>query len=66
MWAIAQTSPMNHVFEGMRAVVINGEAPVWRIVVATAENALYLTLTAALVTRTFRSALERGALPKLR
>jgi hypothetical protein len=39
---------------------------VWRIVVATAENALYLTLTATLVTRTFRSALERGALPKLR
>jgi ABC-2 type transport system permease protein len=66
VWAIAQTSPMNHVFEGMRAVVINGEAPVWRIVVATAENALYLTLTATLVTRTFRSALERGALPKLR
>ena len=64
--ALAQASPMNHVFEGMRAIVIAGDAPVWRLVVATVENVAYLALTAALVARTFRSALDRGALPKLR
>ena len=64
--AIAQASPMNHVFEGMRAVVTNGAMPIGRLVAATAENLLYLGLTAALVARTFRGALDRGALPKLR
>ncbi len=64
--ALAQASPMNHVFEGMRAVVTHGGVPVGRLVVATLENLVYLALTAALVARTFRSALDRGALPKLR
>jgi ABC-2 type transport system permease protein len=64
--AIAQASPMNHVFEGMRAVVTNGAMPIGRLVAATSENLLYLGLTAALVARTFRGALDRGALPKLR
>jgi ABC-type polysaccharide/polyol phosphate export permease len=64
--ALAQVSPMNHVFEGMRGVVIAGDPPVWRLVVATGENVLYLALTAALVARTFRGALDRGSLPKLR
>jgi ABC-2 type transport system permease protein len=63
---IAQGSPMNHVFEGMRAVVTTGEMPLWRLAAATAENLIYLGLTAALVARTFRGALDRGALPKLR
>lgn len=63
---IAQASPMNHVFEGMRAVVTSGAMPIGRLVAATAENLLYLGLTAALVARTFRGALDRGALPKLR
>jgi ABC-2 type transport system permease protein len=63
---IAQGSPMNHVFEGMRAVVTTGEMPLWRLAAATAENLVYLALTAALVARTFRGALDRGALPKLR
>jgi hypothetical protein len=40
--------------------------PIGRLVAATAENLLYLGLTAALVARTFRGALDRGALPKLR
>ena len=66
VWIMAQASPMNHVFEGMRAVVATGHMPLWRLTVATAENLGYLALTAALVSRTFRNALDRGALPKLR
>jgi ABC-2 type transport system permease protein len=66
MQTIAQASPMNHVFEGMRAVVTRGEMPLDRLVLASVENVLYLALTAAVVGRTFRGALERGALPKLR
>jgi ABC-2 type transport system permease protein len=62
----AQASPMNHVFEGMRAVITTGTMPVWRLAAATAENLVYLALTAALVARVFRNALDRGALPKLR
>jgi ABC-2 type transport system permease protein len=66
MQTIAQASPMNHVFEGMRAVVTQGEMPLRRLVLASVENVVYLMLTAAIVARTFRGALERGALPKLR
>ena len=62
----AQASPMNHVFEGMRAVVTTGAMPLWRLAAATVENLVYLALTAALVARVFRNALDRGALPKLR
>jgi ABC-2 type transport system permease protein len=62
----AQASPMNHVFEGMRAVITTGTMPLWRLGAATALNLVYLTLTAALVARVFRNALDRGALPKLR
>jgi ABC-2 type transport system permease protein len=62
----AQASPMNHVFEGMRAVITTGTMPLWRLAAATAENLVYLALTAALVARVFRNALDRGALPKLR
>ena len=62
----AQASPMNHVFEGMRAVITTGAMPLWRLAAATVENLVYLALTAALVARVFRNALDRGALPKLR
>jgi ABC-2 type transport system permease protein len=64
--AIAQASPMNHVFEGMRSVVATGTMPLSRLLLATAENVVYLGLTAALVAHVFRSALDRGSLPKLR
>jgi ABC-2 type transport system permease protein len=66
VWLAAQASPMNHVFEGMRAVITTGAMPLWRLAAATAENLVYLALTAALVARVFRNALDRGALPKLR
>lgn len=64
--ALALASPMNHVFEGMRAVIATGRAPLWRLGAATVENVVYLALAAALVSRVFGSALERGSLPKLR
>ena len=54
VWLAAQASPMNHVFEGMRAVVTTGTMPLWRLGAAT------------VVARVFRNALDRGALPKLR
>jgi ABC-2 type transport system permease protein len=66
MRAIAQASPMNHVFEGMRGVVSAGEIPLGRLATATIENLVYLLLTTAIVARTFRGALDRGALPRLR
>jgi ABC-2 type transport system permease protein len=64
--AIARAIPLTHVFEGMRAVVLGGTLPPARLAAATAENVLFLALAAALVAVTFRGALERGALPKLR
>ncbi len=66
VWVMAQASPMNHVFEGMRAVVTTGSVPLWRLGAATLENIVYLALTAALVARTFAGAMDRGSLPKLR
>ena len=45
---------------------MNRDQPLWRLGAATALNLLYLALTAALVARVFRHALDRGALPKLR
>jgi ABC-2 type transport system permease protein len=63
---LAQASPMNHVFEGMRSVVIDGVFPLGRAAAAVTLNVAYLALAAWLVARTFAHALERGALPKLR
>lgn len=63
--AIARAVPANHVFEGMRAVLIEHRMAWDRLWIATAENALYLALAAALVAFTFRVALRRGLLPKL-
>jgi len=58
--------PANHVFEGMRTVVIDGRLPWARLVLATVENAVYLALAAALVAWVLRLALVRGLLPKVR
>ncbi len=63
---VAGALPLSHVFEGMRAVIATGVLPPAQLAVATAENVVYLALAAALVTRNFRRALERGSLPKLR
>ena len=64
--AVAQAMPANHVFEGMRAVVVEGRFAADRILLATAENLVYLLLATALVAWVFRIALTRGLLPKVR
>jgi ABC-2 type transport system permease protein len=63
---VARAIPATHVFEGMRAVIIDGRLPWGRVAVATAENVVYLGLATALVAWTFRVALTRGLLAKLR
>jgi ABC-2 type transport system permease protein len=64
--SIAQAIPANHVFEGMRGVLLDGRLDWGRVALATAENVLYLTLAAALVAWVFGIALRRGLLPKVR
>jgi ABC-2 type transport system permease protein len=64
--AVAQAIPANHVFEGMRAVLLEGRMDWGRAAIATLENALYLVLAGALLAATFGLALRRGLLPKVR
>jgi ABC-2 type transport system permease protein len=64
--AVAQAVPANHVFEGMRAVVVEGRVAWDRLALATGLNLLYLAGAAGLVAATFRVALRRGLLPKVR
>ncbi|HJQ97198.1 MAG TPA: hypothetical protein VJ826_02735, partial [Candidatus Polarisedimenticolaceae bacterium] len=64
--AVARAIPANHVFEGMRAVLIEKRMAWDRVAIATVENAVYLLLATALVAWTFRVALTRGLLPKVR
>jgi len=64
--AVARAIPATHVFEGMRGVVIEGRLAWGRVALATAENVVYLALATALVAWTFRVALTRGLLAKLR
>jgi ABC-2 type transport system permease protein len=64
--AIAQLVPANHVFEGMRAVVIEGRFDAERLLLATGLNMVYLVGAAALVGWVFRVALRRGLLPKVK
>ena len=64
--AVARAIPATHVFEGMRAVVLEGRFAWDRVAMATVENAVYLTLATALVAWVFRIALLRGLLAKLR
>jgi ABC-2 type transport system permease protein len=64
--AIAQANPANHVFEGMRAVLLEARFPFDRLALALGLNLVYLAGAATLVTLVFRVALRRGLLPKLR
>jgi ABC-2 type transport system permease protein len=64
--ATAGALPATHVFEGMRAVLLEGRMPWHHLGLAIALNLLYLALAAALVARVLRIALERGLLPKVR
>jgi ABC-2 type transport system permease protein len=63
---VADAIPLTHVFEGMRTVVATGAFPAGRLAIATAANVVYLAAAAGLVALTFRGALDRGSLPKLR
>lgn len=64
--AIAGAMPATHVFEGMRAVLLDGVMPWTRLAWATALNLVYLALAAALLAWVLRVALDRGLLPKIR
>jgi len=63
---IAAAIPANHVFEGMRTVVMAGRMDWARLAWATTLNLLYLGLAAAGTAWVFRVALRRGLLPKVR
>jgi ABC-2 type transport system permease protein len=64
--ALAGTLPSTHVFEGMRAVLLEQRVPWDRLAWATGLNLLYLGLAAGLVAWVLRVALDRGLLPKIR
>jgi ABC-2 type transport system permease protein len=59
---IALILPSAHVFEGMRAVVLNGEIRWDHLAAAFALNAIWLGSAALLFARQFRQARLRGAL----
>ena len=63
--AVAQAVPANHVFEGMRALLLEGRFAADRLILATALNLLYLFGAAALIGWVYRVALRRGLLPKV-
>jgi ABC-2 type transport system permease protein len=63
--AIAQAVPANHVFEGMRALLLEGRFATDRVALATALNLLYLFGAAGVVAWVHRTALRRGLLPKV-
>jgi ABC-2 type transport system permease protein len=60
--AIAYALPSAHVFEGMRAVLLDGTFPWHHFWEAAALNAVYLALGAALFALAVRHAREHGAL----
>jgi ABC-2 type transport system permease protein len=63
---IALSLPATHVFEGMRAVLLEGRMPWNHLLWATVLNLVYLGLAASLVAWVLRVALDRGLLPKIR
>jgi len=59
---VAEVLPSAHVFEGMRAVLLQGVFPWNHFWIALAENAVYLALGAALFAWAVRDARVRGTL----
>jgi ABC-2 type transport system permease protein len=59
---IAWALPSSHVFEGMRAVLLEGRFETGHLWAAIALNALYLALASALFLGVFRHALDQGTL----
>ena len=64
--AVARAMPATHVFEGMRAVLLEHRMAWDQLAWATVINLAYLALAASLVAWVLRIALERGLLPKIR
>jgi ABC-2 type transport system permease protein len=64
--ALAQANPANHVFEGMRTVLLEQRFDMGRLLLAAGLNLLYLAGAGLLVSWVFGIALRRGLLPKLR
>jgi ABC-2 type transport system permease protein len=64
--ALAAMLPATHVFEGMRAALLENRLAWDRLAWASALNFAYLALAASLVAWVLRVALERGLLPKIR
>ena len=62
MQAIAWGTPSAHVFEGMRAVLLDGSFPWEHFWTAAAENAVYLALGAAVFAAAMRHARNHGTL----
>src|SRR5262249_53793843 len=64
--AIALALPATHVFEGMRAVLLEQRMAWDHLVSATVLNLVYLGLATCLMAWVLRVALDRGLLPKIR
>jgi ABC-2 type transport system permease protein len=57
---IASFLPTTYVFEGMRAIVLGGEAPQTYVLKAMLLNAIYLTVAILFFFRSFAVAKEKG------
>lgn len=62
---LAMWVPSSHVFEGMRAVVSNGEFPMKELTWAFSLNLFYLFCSIVFFYRMFRTVRERGLLGKI-
>lgn len=64
--AIAQLVPANHVFEGMRGVLLHGTFAWDRFAWAVSTNLIFLALSVTIFISAFRSAHRNGLLTKMR
>jgi ABC-2 type transport system permease protein len=63
---VAQWVPSNHVFEGMRGVLLNGTFAWDRLALSVLTNILYLAVAGTYFLWTFRVARAKGLLTKIR
>jgi ABC-2 type transport system permease protein len=63
---VAQLVPANHVFEGMRGVLLDGTFSWERFTWSLATNAVYMAVAAAYFLWVFRTARRKGLLTKIR
>ncbi len=63
---VAQFVPADHVFEGMRSVLVEGRFAWDRLLWALLTNALYLALAGAYFIWVFNVARSKGLLTKIR